>query len=108
MRSTAPQSTKAVVVQGPRRAELRLSFDELAAVAGIGRARLARLVRLGLVEADTPDGGQFSAATAARLGRMLRLHRDLGVNLAGAAIIVDLVEELDRLESELARLRGRP
>jgi hypothetical protein len=27
---------------------------------------------------------------------MLRLHRDLGMNLTGAAIIVDLVERLDR------------
>jgi hypothetical protein len=27
---------------------------------------------------------------------MVRLHRDLGVNLTGAAIIVDLVERLER------------
>jgi hypothetical protein len=39
---------------------------------------------------------------------MLRLHGDLGVNLVGAAIIVDLLERLDRLEVELARQRGGP
>jgi hypothetical protein len=33
-----------------------------------------------------------------RLRRVLRLRGDLGVNLVGAAIIVDLVERLDRLE----------
>jgi hypothetical protein len=31
---------------------------------------------------------------------MLRLHRDLGVNLIGAAIIVDLVERLERRPGE--------
>jgi hypothetical protein len=40
------------------------------------------------------------------LRRMLRLRRDLGVNLGGAAIIVDLVAQLERLERELAR-RGQ-
>ena len=34
---------------------------------------------------------------------MLRLHADLGVNLTGAAIIVDLLERLERVEAELAR-----
>jgi MerR HTH family regulatory protein len=37
---------------------------------------------------------------------MLRLHRDLGVDFTGAAIIVDLLERLERLEAELARWRG--
>ena len=37
----------------------------------------------------------FSVAMASRLRRMLRLHRDLGVNFTGAAIIVDLVERLE-------------
>jgi hypothetical protein len=36
---------------------------------------------------------------------MRRLRSDLGVSLVGAAIIVDLVERLDRLEAELARAR---
>ena len=35
-----------------------------------------------------------------------RLRRDLRVNLGGAAIIVDLVEQLEGLERELARRRG--
>ena len=34
------------------------------------------------------------------------LRRDLGVNLEGAAIIVDLVERLDALQRELTRRRG--
>jgi chaperone modulatory protein CbpM len=92
---------KASIVEAARRAESYLSSEELAAAAGISSATLARLVRLGLVEPMALRGNDrglpvFSAATASRLRRMLRLHRDLGVNLTGAAIIVDLVERLER------------
>jgi hypothetical protein len=37
---------------------------------------------------------------------MCRLHGDLGVGMIGAAIIVELLERLDRLEAERARRRG--
>jgi DNA-binding transcriptional MerR regulator len=88
----------------PPRVQSRLSTSELADAAGISEPRLTRLVRLGLVEPEAT--GWFTAATAARLRRMLRLHRDLGVTLVGAAIVVDLLERIDRLERELTRTRG--
>jgi len=75
-----------------------LSADELAAAADISLERLAALVRLGFVEPIEPGRDEFTAATAARLRRMLRLRSDLGVSFLGAAIIVDLLERLDRLE----------
>ena len=89
----------------PARAELQLSADELAAAAGISATTLARLVRLGLVEPVAAGSSTFTAATAVRLRRMLRLRHDLGVNLAGAAIVMDLLERIERLEAELDRLR---
>jgi len=95
------------VTPAPRDVEVYLSDEELATVAGLSRARIAGLVRLGLIEPETPDAGRFTASAAIRLRRMLRLRADLGVNLTGAAIIVDLVRRLDRLEQECARLRRR-
>lgn len=85
---------------------MHLTADQLAAAAGLSVQMLARLVRFGLLEPLDPDGREYEAGTAARLRRMLRLRRDLGVNFTGAAIIVDLLERLERLESELIRLRG--
>jgi chaperone modulatory protein CbpM len=106
MRTRSRTSLNASIADSPLRAELYLSVDELAAAAGISPARLARLVRLGLVAPTAPGAREFTAASAARLRRMLRLRDDLGVNLAGAAIIVDLLERLERLEAELARVRA--
>jgi len=85
--------------------EAFLSADDLAAAAGLNPARLAELVHLGLVEPATPGANQFTAATAAKLRRMLRLHADLGIDLFDATIIVDLLERLDRLEADLDTLR---
>lgn len=96
---------KTIVARPVVVAEVRLSAEQLATAAGISPARLARLVGLGLVEPSAPGAADFTAAAAARLRRMRRLHRDLGVNLAGAAIIVDLVDRLDQLEADLSRLR---
>jgi hypothetical protein len=95
----------APVARPPLRAEVSLSATQLAAVVDVSPARLARLIRLGLVEPGGPGPDDFTLATAARLRRMLRLRHDLHVNLVGAAIIVDLLERLDRLDSELARAR---
>jgi DNA-binding transcriptional MerR regulator len=86
--------------------DIYLTIDELATAAGLSAARVERLVRVGLVDATRPGPSPFTAATAARLRRMLRLRRDLGVNLGGAAIIVDLVEQLEALERELTHRRG--
>jgi DNA-binding transcriptional MerR regulator len=95
----------ASIVRFPQRAEVNLSPEQLAVACGISEVRLYRLVRLGLVEPAAAGSGLFSAAAAGRLRKMLRLCSDLGVNLAGAEIIVDLLARLDRLEVELARVR---
>jgi hypothetical protein len=86
--------------------ELYLTSAELAAAAGIRRATLTRLVRLGLVEPTAAGGDRYPAAAAVRVRRMLRLQGHLGVNLTGAAIIVDLLERLERLEADSRRLRA--
>jgi hypothetical protein len=81
--------------------EVLLSVEELALAVGISPNRLMRLVGLGVVEPIEPNSSQFTDAAAPRLRRMLRLHRDLGVNIIGAAVIVDLVERLEDLQTQL-------
>jgi DNA-binding transcriptional MerR regulator len=103
----SPRSTSRpieLVVQTTFRRDAVLSSEDLARAVSISVATLHRLIRMGLVEPDRePD--QFTASTAARLERMLRLHDDLEVDLMGAAIIVDLLDRLERMEAAVRRLR---
>jgi len=85
---------------------LHLTIEELAVAVGLDKTVLVRLVRAGLVGERT-DQLAFPPESARRVRRMLRLHGELGVSLTGSAIIADLLERIDHLEAELARLRPR-
>ena len=100
MSMRSPVQNLSIVTTRPR-AVARLSFEQLADAVGLSTVDLGRLVHVGLIEPDVAGAREFTASTAARLRRMLRLHRDLGVNLTGAAIIVDLLERVDRLEAHI-------
>ncbi|HET9250585.1 MAG TPA: chaperone modulator CbpM [Candidatus Eisenbacteria bacterium] len=80
------------------RGEIFLSFEDLTVAAGVRPTLLARLIRLGVIEPARPESAEFTAETLARIRRMLRLHAQLGVNFTGAAIILDLLDRLHRLE----------
>ena len=81
-----------------------LHVDELCARLRIERQWIVELVELGALE---PRGGRdpsawaFPLAEVPRLRTMTRLVEDLGVNLPGAAIILELVEERRRLLAQL-------
>ncbi|MGI9245274.1 MAG: chaperone modulator CbpM [Steroidobacteraceae bacterium] len=85
--------------------EATLHVDEVCARLRIERQWIVELVELGALD---PRGGleptawSFPLAVLPRLHSIVRLVDDLGVNLPGAAVIVELVEERSRL---LARLR---
>jgi hypothetical protein len=85
------------------RTEMFLTVAELCALAGLSERQLVRLLRLGIIEPSAPGSAQFTAATARRLKRMMRLRQQLGVGSIGASIIVDLLDRLADLEARLAR-----
>jgi MerR family transcriptional regulator/heat shock protein HspR len=78
-----------------------------ARMVGMHAQSLRHYERLGLVRPSRSRGRQrlYSAADVARLRHIQRLVNDLGVNLAGAEVIMRMNERMRRMESEMDLLR---
>ena len=86
-----------------------LTFDVVAETVGARRTLIARLAQRGLIETleSTTDEPLLPRRAVVQLRRMQRLRRDLGVNFAGASIILDLVGRIEQLNRELAEMHRR-
>ena len=84
---------------------------QFAAACGLHPVMVARLVRLGLLDARTDAGGAsvLPAAQIARAARIMRLRTGLGLNYTALGLVLDLLERVDDLEAALrAERRARP
>jgi chaperone modulatory protein CbpM len=78
---------------------LDFSLGDLCRVCGLTAEHLLSMVEEGIVEprGASPGNWRFSGTAVKRVQIAIRLQRDLRVNLAGAALILDLLEELEEL-----------
>jgi chaperone modulatory protein CbpM len=85
----------------------RLTLDALAAAADLHPALVERFVEFGLLEPVGTDARVvwFDVRAVRRLRTIRRLRDDLGINLAGVAAVLDLLERIEALQRELAKLR---
>ena len=84
------------------------SFTALCRASGADAAQLQAMVGEGLIEPTGdigagPDDWQFGGNALARARIALRLARDLEVGLPGAALVMDLLTEIERLRARLRR-----
>jgi chaperone modulatory protein CbpM len=89
-------------------AEYSLTLAEISRCCGVTAEKILILVGEGVL---SPRGGtqrewQFGATDLARAMSALRLERDLGVNLAGAALAMDLMDEMQRLRERVRLLES--
>lgn len=86
--------------------DIELSFADLCRVCRLPAERVLELVEEGVVEPVGRDAREwrFQRVSVRRVHCALRLERDLGVNTAGAALALDLLEELERLRARLGHL----
>jgi len=77
----------------------RLTLLEICRICEVSAERVIELVDAGVIEVEgaEPLHWRFDALAFRRLQAALRLERDLGINPAGAALALDLLEELRRL-----------
>lgn len=96
-------TTTALALRGaPGKAEA-VELEVLAREAGLHPELVRRLIRLGALEraGGTRAAPRFPRDAAARLARVARLRRDLGLNYAGALLACELLARIDELEARL-------
>jgi chaperone modulatory protein CbpM len=76
------------------------SLYEVAARCGVDVKFVEQLVKWGVIEADSEAGTTFACEVTLRVAKVVRLQCDLGVNLEGAAVIVELLDHIATLEHE--------
>jgi chaperone modulatory protein CbpM len=83
-----------------------LDIGDFCAHLSVERGWVVELVDAGVIEprGPTPDAWSFPASALQRARATSRLMHDLGVNLAGVALILDLIEERRRLARRLEEL----
>ena len=84
-----------------------VSVNELTRMFAVEERRIVEWVEEGVIsvlETDAPQW-RFSGAQLRRARIALRLERDLGLNAAGVALVLELLEELEQFRRE--RRSGR-
>jgi len=84
------------------------TLDEISTACAVHTEYIIELVDEGIVE---PMGQQreqqqwaFTGKNLLRALKARRLQQDLGINLAGAALVLDMLEEIEQLRERLRRL----
>ena len=72
---------------------------EVCEVCGVDRSLVVAMVEEGIAAPLDSESThwEFSGVAVTRIRTATRLHRDLEVNLAGAALVLDLLEEIETL-----------
>jgi len=88
--------------------QARLSLRELCEVCAVRVEFITDLVDEGVIEPVGYDKSHwcFSGASLQRIRKAKHLQRDLGLNLAGVALALDLLDEVQQLRARLEKLSG--
>ncbi|MBE9169411.1 hypothetical protein IQ238_18410 [Pleurocapsales cyanobacterium LEGE 06147] len=78
------------------------SFEQAAYFTQTSVSLIERFVALGLIE---PDGTMLRRQDLVRVVQIQRLRRDLGLNLIGAAMVLDMAAEIAQLKAQLNAYR---
>ena len=88
-----------------------LSLGEICDACGLQADYVIDLVQVGVVEpveGRHPREWRFHPHAIVRVQRALRLRRDLAVDPGGAALVLDLIEEVRELRQRLRAVEGEP
>lgn len=87
---------------------VEFSLSEVCRICHVHAEVVIQLVEVGALEprGKEPSQWRFTGHAIRRLERAMNLQRDLDVNLAGAALALELLDEIDHLRDRLRILEG--
>lgn len=85
--------------------QIELTLSDLCRSCAVERERIIAFVEEGILTPKFVSSEQseyrFLGSSVKRAARAVRLQRDLELNLAGVAVALDLLDEVERLRSRL-------
>ena len=87
---------------------IELSLDDLCRACASSTEWVIELVEEGALEpvGDEQSGWRFTGTSLQRAHTAMRLQRDLGINMAGIALALDLLDEIETMRARLQRLES--
>lgn len=79
------------------------TFEYVALVTETSTIVIEQFMQVGLIE---PIGDLLHAREIARIAQIQRLRRDLGLNLVGAAMVLEMAQEIAQLRARLKALQA--
>ena len=88
--------------------QTRLTLADLCRACAVHAERIIELVDAGVLEPQGREPARwiFGGASLHRARAALRLQRDLDIDLAGAALALELLDEIDTLRTRLRAMGG--
>jgi chaperone modulatory protein CbpM len=82
-----------------------ITVTELCEVCSVEHGLIEQLIEEGILDpvGGQPDELRFHYTSVRRTRTVVRLQHDLGVNLAGAALALELLERIEELRAKLRR-----
>jgi chaperone modulatory protein CbpM len=83
-----------------------LSLDEVCEICETPAYFIIDLIEYGIVRpvGHSPETWTFNLQHLQRIKMVKRVQHDLGINLAGAALVLELLDEIDRLRTKVELL----
>lgn len=84
-----------------------LTLQAICEICGVTPDIIQTFIEYGVIYPDETGSGEwvFRVIHLQRVKRAIRLQRDLELNLAGAALVLDLLDEVESLREQLTFLQ---
>ena len=95
-------------IDGEVVSQTTITLHQLCVVSGMHLELAIEMVSSGVISpaGERPESWRFDLQAQERSRKALRMHRDLGIDWAGLALALDLLEEIERLQARVAFLEG--